>query len=170
MSLTEIITAGLHDTKFLAECCSGHDVLFAYLTGAEDGVVKNAGWAAKIKGLDPRRIRQLACSVAETRSLLSVSWSLQRAHHGEQPFWAAVALAAVAGQIGLPGGGVGFGFGSLGGVGTALAAGTSPKMTEGVKPINRFIPVARIADMLLNPGGNFDYEGQRYAYTPRKHR
>ena len=162
--VTEIIAAGLHDAKFLTECCSGHDVLFAYLTGAEDGVVKNAGWAAKITGLDPRRIRQLACSVAETRSLLSVSWSLQRAHHGEQPFWAAVALAAVAGQIGLPGGGVGFGFGSLGGVGTALAAGTSPKMTEGVKPINRFIPVARIADMLLNPGGNFDYEGQRYAY------
>ena len=38
-------------------------------------------------------------------------WSLQRADHGEQPIWMAVALAAMLGQIGLPGGGFGFGYG-----------------------------------------------------------
>ena len=37
----------------------------------------------------------LAKRLPDTRSMLTVSWSLQRAHHGEQPFWAALALAYV---------------------------------------------------------------------------
>jgi biotin/methionine sulfoxide reductase len=43
--------------------------------------------------------------MAARRTLVSIGWSLQRAHHGEQPFWALVTLAAMLGRIGLPGGG-----------------------------------------------------------------
>ena len=49
-----------------------------------------------------------------------MSWSLQRAEHGEQPYWMAIALAAMLGQIGLPGGGFGFGYASVNGVGNAV--------------------------------------------------
>ena len=45
--------------------------------------------------------------MAATRTLLNIAWSLQRAEHGEQPFWTIVALGCVLGQIGLPGGGFG---------------------------------------------------------------
>ena len=48
---------------------------------------------------------------------ITCAWSLQRAHHGEQPYWAAIALAAMLGGIGLPGGGFAFGHGSINGVG-----------------------------------------------------
>ncbi|TJW78198.1 MAG: Asp-tRNA(Asn)/Glu-tRNA(Gln) amidotransferase GatCAB subunit C, partial [Mesorhizobium sp.] len=91
-------------------------------------------------------------------------WSLQRAQHGEQPFWAALGLASMIGQIGLPGGGVGYGYASLGGVGAPLNLGKSPGMSQLAKPIDSFIPVARIADMLLNPGAPYSYEGQTRTY------
>ena len=42
--------------------------------------------------------------------MISVSWSLTRQDHGEQPFWMAIMLASMIGQIGLPGGGFGFGY------------------------------------------------------------
>jgi biotin/methionine sulfoxide reductase len=76
----------------------------------------------------------------------------------------ALALAAVTGQIGLPGGGVGYGYGSLGGVGAPFGTAKSPAMSQLTKPINSFIPVARITDLLLNPGASFDYAGKTYVY------
>lgn len=110
----EIVKAGRHDADFLARCTSGADRLLGYLEGQTDGVRKDAVWAANICGLDADRIATLARRLVDTRSMLTVSWSLQRAHHGEQPFWAALGLASVVGQIGLPGGGVGYGYASLG--------------------------------------------------------
>ena len=58
------------------------------------------------------RIKELAHEMAAARTLVTVSWSLQRARHGEQPLWLGVVLAAMLGQIGLPGGGFGHGYGS----------------------------------------------------------
>ena len=60
----------------------------------------------------PSTIRALARRMAATRTMVTASWSLQRADHGEQPYWALILLAAALGQIGLPGGGFGFGYGS----------------------------------------------------------
>ncbi|MDI8954419.1 molybdopterin-dependent oxidoreductase, partial [Salmonella enterica subsp. enterica serovar Anatum] len=37
-------------------------------------------------------------------------WCVQRMQHGEQWSWMVVVLAAMLGQIGLPGGGFGFGY------------------------------------------------------------
>jgi hypothetical protein len=56
-------------------------------------------------------VRTLARRMAATRTMLTASWSIQRADHGEQPYWAVILLAAALGQIGLPGGGFGFGQG-----------------------------------------------------------
>jgi biotin/methionine sulfoxide reductase len=155
----EIVKAGRHDREFLARCTSGSERFLAYLDGSIDGERKDAAWAAPITGLDREKIAALAHRLVDTRSMLTVSWSLQRAHHGEQPFWAALGLASLAGQIGLPGGGVGYGYASLGGVGAPINIGKSPAISQLAKPIDSFIPVARISDMLLNPGGQFTYEG-----------
>lgn len=160
----EVVKAGRHDSDFLARCCSGGDVFLDYLAGKADGVDKDAAWAETITEIDAARIKQLAGALVNTRSMLTVSWSLQRADHGEQPFWAALALASVTGQIGLPGGGVGYGYGSLGGVGAPFGIAKSPAMSQLSKPIDSFIPVARITDLLLNPGGPFEYEGKGYTY------
>lgn len=160
----EIVLAGRHDRAFLSRCCSGAYRFLAYLDGSADGVRKNAAWAARITGLDASRIRGLAPVLVDTRSMLTVSWSLQRARHGEQPYWAALALAAIAGQIGLPGGGVGYGYGSVAGIGGPYGAGRSPSMSQLAKPLDSFIPVSRITDMLLNPGAAFTYEGKTRHY------
>ena len=44
--------------------------------------------------------------MAECRTMIMTAWSLQRGDHGEQPIWLTVVLAALLGQIGLPGGGL----------------------------------------------------------------
>jgi anaerobic selenocysteine-containing dehydrogenase len=56
-----------------------------YLTGAADGQPKDAAWAAAITGVPADTIRDLARQMAATRTMLTASWSLQRADHGEQP-------------------------------------------------------------------------------------
>ena len=45
------------------------------------------------RGVDAGRHPHAArARAADTRSLITCAWSLQRAHHGEQPYWAAIAL------------------------------------------------------------------------------
>lgn len=130
----EIVGAGHHDADFLARCTSGSEWYLAYLRGESDGQPKNADWAAGITGLPADAIRDLADALTRTRSMLTVSWALQRAHHGEQPFWAALGLAAVIGQIGLPGGGVGYGYGSLGGWALPSPSASHPRCRNCRKP------------------------------------
>jgi biotin/methionine sulfoxide reductase len=76
----------------------------------------------------------------------------------------AVTLAAMLGQIGLPGGGVGFGYGCVGGIGTPRARISGPRLPTGSNPCRDYIPVARIADMLLDPGGEVDFNGGKLTY------
>jgi biotin/methionine sulfoxide reductase len=47
--------------------------------------------------------------MAHCRNIVTVSWSLQRTRHGEQAPWMGLTLAAMLGEIGLPGGGFGHG-------------------------------------------------------------
>jgi biotin/methionine sulfoxide reductase len=160
----EIVAAGGHDADFLARCCSGADTFLAYLKGDTDGTPKTAEWAAVITDIPAPMIRALAAQLTEKRTLITMSWSLQRAVHGEQPWWSAVALASVAGQIGKPGGGVTFGAASVGGMGMPQALIKPPVMPQGTKPNAGFIPVARIADMLLHPGAPFTYQAGVHHY------
>lgn len=163
-----LLVENLHDQAFLDRCASGFDVFRDYLFGKTDGVIKDADFAARISGLDAETIRHLARRMAATRCLVTMSFALQRADHGEQPCWAIIALAAMLGQIGLPGGGFGIGYGSLGGYGNQRNAFPSPTVPQGNNATGRFIPVARISDLLLNPGGEVDYDGQRLVYPDIK--
>ena len=153
-----------YDAAFLQNYCVGHEQFFDYLLGRSDGQVKSAQWAAAICGVSSDAIRQLAERMASKRTMISVSWSLTRQDHGEQPYWMAVTLAAMLGQIGLPGGGVGFGYAAEDKVGSPaldIGFGRLPPLPN---PVTTHIPVARIADMLLHPGAPFDFNGQRLSY------
>jgi biotin/methionine sulfoxide reductase len=160
----EIVAAGLEDKDFLSRCTSGSEAFLAYLRGTADGEPKTAEWAAGITGLEAGRIRMLAREMTRKRSFITISYALQRAVHGEQPWWAATALAAVAGQWGLAGGGANFGLGSVGAAHVYFPLAPLTGLSHGKKPNESFIPVARIADMLLNPGGRFTYNGKNHAY------
>ncbi|MEM8755234.1 MAG: molybdopterin-dependent oxidoreductase, partial [Pseudomonadota bacterium] len=155
---------GLADEAFMARYCVGFDRFLAYLTGAEDGAPKDAEWAASITEIGAEAIRGLARRMAAKRTMISVSWSLTRQDHGEQPFWAAIALAAMLGQIGLPGGGFGFGYSAANSIGANFAPMPAASLPQGANGVAAFIPVARIADMLENPGGAFDFDGRRLTY------
>jgi biotin/methionine sulfoxide reductase len=159
-----LLAAGLADESFLTTHCVGWDRLAGYLLGDTDGQAKTAEWAGAIAGVDPDRIRSLAAGMAGGRTLITCSWSVQRTDHGEQTYWMAAALAAMLGQIGLPGGGVGYGYGATGLIGNGIPHHSLPRLARGANPIPDFIPVARIADLLLNPGADFDYDGRRLTY------
>ena len=150
---------------FLASHCVGYERFRAYLTGETDGVAKTPEWAAPICGIDADSIRQLARDMASQRTLITVAWSLQRAQHGEQPYWMAAVLAAMLGQIGLPGGGIGYGYGAIGAVGVSVKRLEGLTFPQGKNPVDDFIPVARIADLLLKPGEPYDFNGQRRRYA-----
>jgi biotin/methionine sulfoxide reductase len=73
-------------------------------------------------------------------------------------------LAAMLGQIGLPGGGIGYGYGATGSIGNPAKTIRAIGLPPGKNKVQSFIPVARIADMLLHPGEPFDYNGQHLVY------
>ena len=98
------------------------------------------------------------------RALIVVSHSLQRAEHGEQPVWMGAVLAAALGQIGLPGGGYAYALGAIAYYGRRYNAVPMPTLPQGRNGVSDFIPVARIADMLLNPGGTYRYNGKTRTY------
>ena len=159
-----LMTEARHDADFLARYCTGYAAFERYLTGADDGVAKSADWAARICGVDAGTIHTLARQAAGNRTLITMAWALQRAHRGEQPYWMAIALASMLGQIGTPGGGFAFGHGSMNGVGNPRADLPSPKFSAGANPASRAIPVARITDMLEHPGGEYSFNGRVDTY------
>ena len=159
-----LLTAGRHDESFLRTYCSGWDRLRSYLLGEPDGTPKSAEWASRICGLDPDHIRSLANEMASARTLVTVSWSVQRADHGEQTYWMAAALAAMLGQIGLPGGGVGYGYGAVGLLAAGIGSHPMPIFGQGENQVGEFIPAARISDLLSSPGKEYDYNGLRLTY------
>lgn len=153
-----------HDRAFLDRYCTGFEEVRDYLLGKADGIVKDAAWAAAITGIAEERILRLSGEIVDNRTTMNVAWSLQRARHGEQPYWAVITLAAMAGQIGLPGGGFGVGYGAVNSVGTAQTRMGGPTFPQGRNGVADFIPVARITDLLTRPGERFDYNGQVHTY------
>ncbi|WP_339115445.1 molybdopterin-dependent oxidoreductase [Thioclava sp. GXIMD2076] len=160
----EIRAMGAHDRAFLDRYCTGWEKFEPYLTGARDGQPKDADWAAPLCGIEAPTTRALARKMAGKRVMINIAWALQRAEHGEQPFWMVVTLAAMLGQIGLPGGGFGVGYGAENLMGSPHAELRGASLPQGINPVKEFIPVARIADMLLTPGAPFTYDGETYSY------
>lgn len=159
-----LLSENLHDRTFLDTYTVGFDRFAAYLTGADDGIAKSAEWAAEISEIPADTIRALARRMASSRTMISASWSLTRQDHGEQPFWGVIALASMLGQIGLPGGGFGLGYSAVNTIGLETRRMNYKAMPQGRSGVDTFIPVARISDLLLNPGGRFDYDGTSYTY------
>ena len=156
-----LVTERLHDRAFLDRYCVGYPQFERYLLGEVDGRPKSAEWAAEITEIAADVIRSLARRMASTRTLITTSWSVQRADHGEQPVWMTVALAAMLGQIGLPGGGFSFGLAAVSGVGTPQATDIPrPTLPLGPNPVATHVPVGRVTDMLLDPGAELEYNGR----------
>ena len=155
-----LLSEGLHDTAFLHRYTVGFDRVADYLTGATDNVVKDASWAEAQCGVAASRIRDLAREMAAKRTMICCAAGLQRADWGEQPLWMTVTLAAMLGQIGLPGGGYTIGYGVNGTVGVMDRMLRPGSLSQGRNPVDDYIPVAMSAEMLLNPGSTYDYNGE----------
>lgn len=160
----QVVSDGQHDRDFLARCCDGWDTFEDYLLGRSDGVPKDAAWAAPLCGVPQQQIVELARSLPGKRVLVVVSHSLQRSDHGEQPVWMGAVLAAVLGQLGLPGGGYNYALGTLGHYGRCENLVQPAALPQGSNGVRAFIPVASVTEMLLKPGEPFDYNGQRLTY------
>lgn len=154
-----LLTEGLADTDFLERCCTGFDEFRAYLLGEPDGQPKTADWAAAICDVPAGVIQALARRIAGQRTVISVSWSVQRARHGEQPHWAAVALAAMSGSMGKPGGGFAPGLGATHNIGSRPAFVPAPSLSRGKNATGSAIPVSRFVEMLENPGATLEFDG-----------
>ena len=161
-------TEGLSDLTFLNRYTEGFDEFLPYLLGTSDGVPKSAAWAAQICQLKEDEILSLARRMANKRTMISMSWSLTRQDHGEQAFWAAITVAAMLGQIGLPGGGFGFGYSAMNYIGGDFTILPYSALPQGKNSVSDFIPVARITDLLTSPGETVEFDGQTLTYPEIK--
>jgi biotin/methionine sulfoxide reductase len=161
-----LIDEGLYDREFVGRYCTGFDRFAEYVTGRSDGKAKSAAWAAALSEVPAGEIRALARLMSKERCLIGITFSMQRAEHGEQTYWTAWALAAALGYVGLPGGGVLMGAG-VGKMNTLqrrflpFPVGTVPQQPN---PVKDFIPVARLTEMLERPGGTCSYNGRTLTF------
>ena len=158
--IAAIVEAGLEDRDFLARCTTGWERLRAYVTGEADGVPKTPEWAQALCDVPAATIRALALEAARTPTMLTATWSIQRAEHGEQSWWALVGLASVLGGIGKPGQGIAFGYGSINGMGTARRDLPTVNLPAARNPVGVSIPVARVTELLERPGEVLRYNGR----------
>ena len=158
----------LVDINFIQKYTDGYEKFIPYLFGEFDNTPKSASWASKICEIDEEVIISLAEEMAKKRTMISVSWSLTRQDHGEQAFWAAITVAAMLGQIGLPGGGFGFGYSATNYIGGKFTPPRAAALPQGKNPVSNFIPVARITDLLLKPNKSFSFNGENYTYPETK--
>lgn len=159
-----VLEKGLEDQAYLDKYTVGSDKWIAYIKGETDDQPKTPEWAAPITGIDADRIRELAELFATSRTEIAGAWSLQRAQHGEMTHWAIINFSALTGQIGKPGGGVGFswhyGCGGMPQSGKSTPTGLS----QGRNWVKGICPASRITEMLENPGAEFTYNGRTGTY------
>ncbi|MEM6496275.1 MAG: molybdopterin-dependent oxidoreductase [Pseudomonadota bacterium] len=155
-----LIANGKCDRAFISRYTVGFEKLEAYLLGQNDGILKSAEWAAELSEIPAESIRNLALEMAEKRTLITTAASLQRADFGEQPLWMTVTLAAIVGQIGLPGAGFGIAYGADASIGTMSRPMPWPSLPQGKNAIDNYIPVAMLSEMLEQPGGTYQFNGE----------
>ncbi|PYM73232.1 MAG: dimethyl sulfoxide reductase subunit A [Candidatus Rokuibacteriota bacterium] len=135
-----IASRGLQDQSYLDRHVLGFDEAHlppgaprgasyrAYLMGEADGVRKTPQWAEAITGMPAATIERLAVEFATLKpAALHCGYAPGRTIHGEQFHRAAYALAAMTGNVGIPGGNSGTSNGATGRCGIRmLPAGTNP--------------------------------------------
>ncbi len=112
-----IITENLADTAFIRTHCLGFDGTQMpagaeaeesykdYILGTRDGLPKTPAWAEGLCGIPRKTIARLAREYATTKpAMLYQGYGPQRRAYGEQTVRAGCVLAAITGNVGLPGG------------------------------------------------------------------
>ena len=151
------------DRALVGTLAAGLERFEAHVLGEVDGRPKSTRMGRR--ALPASRLRPFVTwpgRMAGRRTLVNVSQSIQRAERGEQPVWMAVALAAILGEIGLPGRGFSFGLGSMGTMGTERVQIPLPTFPQGTNRVAAFIPVARVSDMLLARGAGTSTTARRW--------
>ena len=157
-----------YDKDFIDKYTVGFDSFSDYVQGKKNNQECSPEWASKITNIPVKTIYELANKIITKKTMISLSWSLQRASRGEQPLWMGITLAAMLGQIGTASGGFGFGYSSVNSTGDSFDKIPWQSLPQGKNKIKDFIPVARVTDMLENPGGEFDYDGKKLTYPDIK--
>lgn len=99
-----VITEGLIDSAFIDKHTVGLGHYRDYVLGQEDGIAKTPSWAEQITGVAATTIVRLARDFANTKpAALMDGFAPGRTAYGEQFHRAAIALATMTGNIGLPG-------------------------------------------------------------------
>jgi DmsA/YnfE family anaerobic dimethyl sulfoxide reductase A subunit len=112
-----MLTEGLYDADFVRTHCMGWDSsqmppgaesaesYSDYLLGRRDGVPKSPGWAAAITAVPAATITRIAREYATHKpGVLYQGYGMQRRAYGEQVVRAGCVLAAITGNVGIPGG------------------------------------------------------------------
>ena len=159
-----LITSNNYDQKFIEEYTNGFNEFKSYVLGEKNNKPCTPEWASNITSIPVETIKWLAKEISAKKTMVSISWSLQRASAGEQPLWMGITLASMLGHIGTEGGGIGFGYSSVNSTGDVFKKIPWKSLPQGNNKIRDFIPVARITDMLEKPNELFQYDGRKLKY------
>jgi anaerobic dimethyl sulfoxide reductase subunit A len=136
-----MITENLYDTRFVETHCIGFDetqmpvglgneeTYKDYILGHRDGIPKTPEWAEAITTVPREKIIRIAREYATIKpGMLYQGYGMQRRAYGEQVVRAGCVLAAITGNVGIPGGWAsGHGLQSHGGpLGAVMPLGDNP--------------------------------------------
>jgi anaerobic dimethyl sulfoxide reductase subunit A len=110
-----MLTENLHDAEFVRTHCVGFDAsqmpiegaesYSDYLLGTRDRIPKTPEWAEAITAVPAATIARIAREYATSKpAVLYQGYGMQRRAYGEQVVRAGCVLAAISGNVGIPGG------------------------------------------------------------------
>ncbi len=112
-----MITENLYDAEFVRTHCVGFEATQMpagaehaesyqdYILGTRDGIPKTPEWAEKITAVPRQAIARIAREYASIKpGVLYQGYGMQRRAYGEQVVRAGCVLAAITGNVGVPGG------------------------------------------------------------------
>ena len=166
-----MVEEGLYDEGFVRTHCTGFDAsgmpagcegeesYREYLLGVRDGVSKTPRWAEAITAVPAATIARLAREYAAAKpAVLYQGYGVQRRAYGEQAVRAACVLAALSGNVGLPGGwasGLGLQAPDGGPLWTVFPAGENPVGAE--------VPCFLWSEAVLRGRGMGEADGVRFS-------
>jgi len=139
-----MITEGLYDAEFVRTHCVGFEAgqmpveeaesYSDYILGVRDNLPKTPQWAQSITAVPADTIARIAREYASTKpAVLYQGYGMQRRAFGEQVVRAGCVLAAITGNVGVPGGwasGLGLQAPDGGGLWTVFPTGENPVKAE----------------------------------------